>query len=31
MENLSEGPTFCGGFTYDLLYVSGEMSNYIVF
>lgn len=26
MVNLSEGPTFCGGFTYDLIYVSGPLT-----
>ena len=25
MENTSEGATFCGGFTYDLRYVSGPL------
>ena len=27
MENMSEGPTFCGGFDYKLLYVSGPLIN----
>ena len=27
MENLSEGSTFCGGFTYSLDYVSGPLST----
>lgn len=25
MENTSEGTTFCGGFTYDLSYISGPL------
>ena len=25
MENTSEGPTFCGGFTYSLVYESGSL------
>ena len=27
MENTSEGPTFCGGFTYSLVYVTGPLAN----
>jgi len=27
MENKSEGSSFCGGFTYSLLYVAGGVSN----
>lgn len=27
MENLSEGPSFCGGFSYQLVYTNGPLKD----